>query len=68
MNDDRFYGEAEESSVVGQCHYCGGSINQGCICYEYEGKCICDGCARRFAWHEFESLSKKNVAGPGHWL
>ncbi len=68
MDDDRFHGEADEAPAVGQCHDCGGMIRQGCVCYVYDGKFICNECAERFAWHEFESLSKKCVAGPDYWL
>lgn len=68
MNDDRFSDEAAEPPVSLKCDYCGSAIRQGHWYYIYEEKGICSGCAGRFAWSEFEALSKKRLAGPEHWL
>lgn len=68
MTDDRFEGEAGEPPIVRRCDYCGGAIRQVIWYYIYEGKDICSGCAGRFAWHEFETLAEKRLAGPDNWL
>ncbi len=68
MTDDRFQGEAAEPLEILRCDYCGGAIRQGSWYYIYEEKNICTECADKFAWHEFESLSIRRLAGPDQWL
>lgn len=68
MKDARFEGEAEQPPVVLLCDYCGGAIRHGCAYYRWDALAVCDGCAKRFAWAQFEVQAKRCTAIPENWI
>ena len=48
------------------CDYCGEVVFIGSRIYEHRGLCICEDCARKYAWMLFEQEAKmKRVQSAG---
>lgn len=62
VNQDRFSGEFTEPPMWGHCEYCGSAIHLGGDYWVHDGLCICDDCAKRYAWTVFTIQAHRQTA------